>query len=442
MDKVWRIFSSITDRAAVATLLDRRGLLGEDRAEVREAVAAILARVRQEGDAALLEYTRRFDRVDLAAPRLRVAKEEILAGVGETPAELREAIKRAAENIRRFHEAQIRRDIMVANPDGSLLALRFLPLARVGVYAPGGAGGFTPLISSVLMNIIPAQVAGVKEIAVCSPPRPDGTLAPALLTALAHLGIEKVYRVGGAQAVAAMAYGTATIPSVEKIVGPGNRYVTEAKRQVFGRVGIDLLAGPSEVAVVADETANPRLVAADLLAQAEHDPEAGAVLLTPSPTLAAAVGAAVEDFLAALPRAEVARTSLARHGGAVVTRDLEEALDLAETLAPEHLELMVADPWAWAAKVRRAGAVFLGAYSPEALGDYVAGTNHVLPTNGTARFASGLGVDDFLRRMSMVAYSAAGFQQDAPAAVELAAAEGLTAHALSLQERLAGREGR
>ncbi|NLG85488.1 MAG: histidinol dehydrogenase, partial [Firmicutes bacterium] len=336
MEKVWRIFSSITERAEVAMLLDRRWLLGEERAEVREAVAAILTRVRREGDPALLEYTRKFDRVDLPTARLRVAKEEILAGIENTPVELREAIARAAGNIRRFHETQLRRDIMVAHPDGSLLFLRFLPLQRVGVYVPGGAGGLTPLISSVLMNIIPAQVAGVEEIAVCSPPRPDGSLAPGLLAALAHLGIEEVYRVGGAQAVAAMAYGTESIRPVEKIVGPGNRYVTEAKRQVFGLVGIDLLA------------------------QAEHDPEAGAILFTPFRSLAEAVGRAMEDFLATLPRAEVARTSLARYGGAVVTRDLEEALELVEKLAPEHLELMVADPWALAARVRHAGAVFLG----------------------------------------------------------------------------------
>jgi len=267
-------------------------------------------------------------------------------------------------------------------------------------------------------------------------------LAPALLAALAHLGIEEVYRVGGAQAVAAMAYGTETVRPVDKIVGPGNRYVTEAKRQVFGRVGIDLLAGPSEVAVIADETADPRLVAVDLLAQAEHDPEAGAILFTPSRALAEAVGREIDALLPALPRAGVAGKSLAGHGGAVVTRDLEEGLALAETLAPEHLELMVADPFDLAGKVKRAGAVFLGTFSPEALGDYAAGTNHVLPTNGTARFASGLGVDDFLRRMSIVVCSPEGFAADAPAAVRLAEAEGLAAHAFSLEERLSRGEGR
>jgi len=432
----WRILTTISDTAAIAALLDRRELLAGAQGEVRASVLAIIERVRVEGDAALAAYARSLDGTSVDQAGLRLTEEEIAAGAAGASPDLWRALGRAAENIRRFHEAQRRPDLMLMDETGSLLGMRHVPLARVGIYVPGGVGGTTPLISSILMTVIPAQVAGVGSLAVCSPPRVDGSLAPGLLAALSMLGVAEVYRVGGAQAIAAMAYGTETIAPVVKIFGPGNRYVTEAKRQLYGRVGLDLLAGPSEVAVIADATATPRQVAIDLLAQAEHDAAAGAFLFTPVRALAEAVGGELQAALAQLPRAEVARASLAAHGGAIVTRDLAEALALAETLAPEHLELLVADPLALAGRVRNAGAVFLGPYSPEALGDYVAGTNHVLPTNGTAMFASGLGVDDFVRRMSLVSYSREGFSAEAPFAVRIAQEEGLAAHALSLMRRL------
>ncbi|MGE5551117.1 MAG: histidinol dehydrogenase [Bacteroidota bacterium] len=435
----WRILTTGTDDAAIAALLDRRRLLpGDAGDQLSGQVRAVIDRVRADGDAALVAFTRDFDRVALARERLRVPAAEIRAGTAQAEPALREAIGRAADNIRRFHERQRRQDLLQMDPDGGFLAYRYLPMARIGAYVPGGAAGATPLISSVLMNVIPAQIAGVSSIAVCSPPRSDGSLAPGLLCALDCLGVDEVYRIGGAQAIAALAYGTESIAPVDKVVGPGNKYVTEAKRQVFGRVGLDMLAGPSEVAIIADETADPRCVAADLLAQAEHDTCAGAILLTPGRALAAAVTREIDAALAGLSRASTARASLATHGGAVITRDLEEALMLSEQLAPEHLELIVAEPLALAARVRKAGAVFIGPYSPEALGDYVAGTNHVLPTNGTARFTSGLGVDDFLRRLSLVSYSRRGFAADGPFAVRLAEEEGLTAHALSLLRRLEG----
>ena len=432
----WPILSSNTDWPAIERLLDRGRLLAGDRAELQSAVSALIGQVRSVGDAALSELTRRFDGAEVAPGRLRLTAEEIAAGAAQAGSELLAAIARATGNIRRFHEGQRRQDLLQAREDGSLLGYRFVPLRRVGVYVPGGAGGLTPLISTVLMNVIPAQVAEVSSIAICTPPRTDGSVAPGLLAALDHLGISEVYRVGGAQAVAAMAYGTGSIERVDKIVGPGNRYVTEAKRQVFGRVGLDLLAGPSEIAIIADESPDPRFVAADLLAQAEHDPEAGAFLLTPVRSLAEAVQREMAAALPGLPRASIAQSSLAKYGGAILTPDLAAAVTLVERLAPEHLEILTADPLTLAAQVRNVGAVFLGPYSPEAIGDYVAGTNHVLPTNGTARFASGLGVDDFLRRISLVHYSRRGFLADAPFGVTLAEAEGLDAHALSLTRRL------
>ena len=430
-----RILSTGIDGPAIMTLLDRKGLLSGEGDKVRDAVSAIIKRVRDEGDSALFDYTRTLDGAEIGLHGLRLTGGEITAGADATDPVLRRAIDTAARNIRRFHEHQCPRDLLQLDESGSLLGLRFVPVARVGVYVPGGTGGATPLISSALMGIIPAQVAGVPSIVVCSPPRADGSLIPGLLYALALLGVDEVYRIGGAQAVAALAYGTGSIVPVDKIVGPGSQYVTEAKRQVYGLVGIDLLAGPSEVAVIADEAADPRYIAADLVAQAEHGPGCGAFLLTPSLPLAEAVGREIENDLAKLTRGQVILENLSRYGGAVITRDLDEALALSEQLAPEHLELLVAEPLALAGRVRNAGAVFLGPYSPEALGDYVAGTNHVLPTNGTARFGSGLGVDDFLRRISLVSYTRQGFAADAPHGIRMAEAEGLTAHALSLAVR-------
>jgi len=399
---------------------------------VAEAVAAILAAVRADGDAAVVRFTARFDRVELTPDRFAIGADEIAAAAAAVPADLLAAIDLAARRIEAFHRAQMPADLAIRDGAGVHLGLRWGPLDAVGIYVPGGKAAYP---SSVLMNAVPARVAGVARIAMCVP-APDGVLNPAVLAAAQRAGVAEIYRVGGAQAVAALAYGTATIAPVDRIVGPGNAYVAEAKRQVFGHVGIDSIAGPSEVLVIADSTARPDWVAIDLLAQAEHDESAQAVLVTPDPALADAVAAAVERALATLPRAAVARASWRAHGAVIVVRDLAEAADLANRLAPEHLELAVADPAPLFARIRHAGAVFLGHHAPEAVGDYVAGPNHVLPTGRTARFASGLSVFDFLKRTTWVAADASALAAIGPAAVRLAEAEGLGAHALSVAMRM------
>jgi histidinol dehydrogenase len=399
---------------------------------VAEAVAAILAAVRADGDAAVVRFTARFDRVELTPDRFAIGADEIAAAAAAVPADLLAAIDLAARRIEAFHRAQMPADLAIRDGAGVHLGLRWGPLDAVGIYVPGGKAAYP---SSVLMNAVPARVAGVARIAMCVP-APDGVLNPAVLAAAQRAGVAEIYRVGGAQAVAALAYGTATIAPVDRIVGPGNAYVAEAKRQVFGHVGIDSIAGPSEVLVIADATARPDWVAIDLLAQAEHDESAQAVLVTPDPALADAVAAAVERALATLPRAAVARASWRAHGAVIVVRDLAEAADLANRLAPEHLELAVADPAPLFARIRHAGAVFLGHHAPEAVGDYVAGPNHVLPTGRTARFASGLSVFDFLKRTTWVAADASALAAIGPAAVRLAEAEGLGAHALSVAMRM------
>lgn len=348
------------------------------------------------------------------------------------PAELHAALDLAARRIEAFHRAQMPADLATRDAAGAHLGLRWGPLDAVGIYVPGGKAAYP---SSVLMNAIPARVAGVRRIAMCVP-APEGVLNPAVLAAARRAGVTEIYRIGGAQAVAALAYGTATIAPVDRIVGPGNAYVAEAKRQVFGHVGIDSIAGPSEVLVIADATARPDWVAIDLLAQAEHDEAAQAVLVTPEAGLAEAVVAAVDRLLPTLPRAEVAGASWRAHGAVILVRDLDEAAEVANRLAPEHLELAVAEPAPLFARIRHAGAAFLGHHAPEALGDYVAGPNHVLPTSRTARFASGLSVFDFLKRTTWLAADAAALAAIGPAAVRLAEAEGLAAHALSVSMRL------
>lgn len=409
----------------------RRSL--EFTAEEEEAVREIIAEVRRNGDAALLHYTSRFDGVQLQASELSVSEEELRRAEREVSPRFKEALTLARERILDFHRRQVRQSLLVPEGDGSFLGLLYLPLRRVGVYVPGGRA---PYPSSVLMNVLPAVVAGVQEIVLVTPPRRDKSVDPHILVAARMAGVQKIYRVGGAQAVAALAYGTATIPRVDKIVGPGNVYVTLAKRLVFGQVGIDLLAGPSEVAVVADETADPTLVAADLLSQAEHDPEAASLLFTPSEQLARQVAKELEKQLEDLPRREVAVAALARHGFCLVVRSLAEALEWVNELAPEHLELMVSDPWRWLGRVQRAGAVFLGHSTPEPVGDYLAGSNHVLPTHGTARFSSGLGVEDFCRRLSVVQWTPERLQELGWAIEELAAVEGFQAHAQAVRLRL------
>jgi histidinol dehydrogenase len=404
----------------------------ETTASVDQPVAAIVAAVRARGDAALLEYTARFDRLTLTAAHLRVTSDEIDAAVAAIPAELAAALDLAATRIEAFHRAQLPADLRYTDAAGLTLGMRWSPLDAVGLYVPGGKAAYP---SSVLMNAVPARVAGVSRVAMCVP-TPDGALNPLVLAAARRAGVAEIYRVGGAQAVAALAYGTATIAPVDRIVGPGNAYVAEAKRQVFGHVGIDSIAGPSEVVVLADAANDPRRVALDLLAQAEHDEAAQAILITDDAGFADAVAEAVAAELPTLPRAAIARASWQAHGAIILVRDWEEAAGLVNRLAPEHLELMLPDPEPVFARVRHAGAVFLGGWCPEAVGDYVAGPNHVLPTGRTARFASGLSVFDFLKRTTFVAGDAAALGRVGPAAVALAEAEGLQAHARSIGVRL------
>ncbi len=399
---------------------------------VDAAVAAIIAAIRARGDEALLDYTARFDRMTLTADRLAVPTAEIDAAVATVPADLIAAVDLAATRIEAFHRAQLPADLRMTDADGLTLGMRWLPLDAVGIYVPGGKAAYP---STVLMNAIPARAAGVGRIAMCVP-TPDGVLNPLVLAAARRAGVTEIYRVGGAQAVAALAYGTATIPPVDRIVGPGNAYVAEAKRQVFGHVGIDSIAGPSEVVILADAANDPRRVAVDLLAQAEHDESAQSILITDSAVFADAVTAAVAAEIPTLPRAAIAGASWERNGAVILVRDWPEAVTLVNRLAPEHLQLMLADPDPVFAAVRHAGAIFIGGFCPEAVGDYIAGPNHVLPTGRTARFASGLSVFDFLKRTTWVSADQASLGRIGPAAVALAEAEGLQAHARSIALRL------
>jgi histidinol dehydrogenase len=415
----------------VARMLDRPPAAVE--ADIHRRVEEIVATVRDKGDAALLEFTERFDRVALTAGELAVTAEEMGAAEGMVGAATMRALRYAADRIERFHRESAPRSWRMTDALGSRLGQEVRPLDRVAVYVPGGRAAYP---STVLMTVIPARVAGVKEIVLVSPPSPDKSVNPAVLAAARVAGVTEAYRVGGAQAVAALAYGTETIRRVNKIVGPGNIYVALAKSRVFGDVGIDMIAGPSEVMVIADASADPEWVAADLLAQAEHDPMARAVLLTPSRALVDAVAAAVERQLANLPRREIAGAALRAHGALVLTRSLEEAVEITNLLAPEHLELQVGEPDALLAQVRNAGAVFLGRYTPEVVGDYVAGPNHVLPTGGTARFASALGTEDFVKRLSVIQYAPAGLRDAGPHVAELARVEGLDGHGAAAAIRI------
>ena len=400
------------------------------------AVAAIVADVRERGDEAVLEYTARFDRVRAkSVAALELSAAELAAALRELATAEREALELAARRILAFHERQRAESWSLTEPDGTLLGQRVTPLARVGVYVPGGKAAYP---SSVLMNALPAKVAGVPEI-VMVVPTPDGAKNPLVLAAAALAGVTRAFAIGGAQAGAALAYGTATIPAVDKIVGPGNAYVAAAKRRVFGTVGIDLIAGPSEILVIADASANPDWIAMDMFSQAEHDESAQAILLTPDAALLDTVAASMERQLAALPRREVISASLARRGALIKVRDLAEACAIADRIAPEHLELAVAEPEELLDRVRNAGAIFLGHFSSEAIGDYCAGPNHVLPTAGSARFSSPLGVYDFQKRSSVIALSRDGAQRLGPVAMTLAQGEGLSAHARSAELRLPSR---
>ena len=411
----------------------RRGTLEN----VEQRVSAILADVAARGDAALIKYTQTFDGVTLTADSLRVRPAEIAAAYARTPPQALAALELAARRITAYHEPQRPRDERYTDKSGVGLGVRWTPLEAVGLYVPGGTAAYP---SSVLMAALPARVAGVERL-VMVVPAPGGAVDPVVLAAAKISGVDEVYRVGGAQAIAALAFGTATIAPVDKIVGPGNAYVAAAKRSVFGRVGIDLIAGPSEILVVADADNDPDWIAADLLAQAEHDSAAQAVLITDDRQFADRAARAVEELLATLPRAVIARQSWANHGAIIHTSSLDETPALIDRLAPEHLELAVADPEALAGAVRHAGAIFLGRHTPEAIGDYVAGPNHVLPTGRSARFASGLSVLDFVKRTSLVQCDARSLAEIGPAAATLARLEGLATHALSVEIRLKRQDG-
>ena len=403
----------------------------------QEGVRAILDEVRDEGLPALLRWTERLDGARLGPEAVWVSPDELEAARRQVSPALLARIRLAKERIEAFHRAEpVARSWHQVDETGLLLGQQVRPVRRAGLYVPGGRA---PLFSSLLMGAVPARVAGVEEIIVATPPRPDGSIHPAILAAAAEAGVTQILRAGGAQGVGALAYGLpGVLEPVELIVGPGNLFVTLAKREVFGQVGIDGLPGPSEVLVVADDGANPHWVAADLLAQAEHDPQASAVLITPSAPLLEAVEGALRRQLAELPapNGAVAREALQRWGKALLCRDLEEAVTWAGRLAPEHLELAVADPWRWVGMVESAGAIFLGHWSSEPLGDYLAGPDHILPTNGAARFSSGLSVQTFLKRTSLVAYTREALRRDGPPVVQLARAEGLEAHARAVALRL------
>ncbi len=398
-----------------------------------QAAREIVAAVQSEGDTALFAYTERFDRFAVDAGTVRIDPADMAAAFAAIPPAQREALELAAARIRAFHERQRPADLNYTDGDGVGLGLRWTPLDSVGVYVPGGTAAYP---SSVLMNVMPAKVAGVERIAMAVP-TPDNQLNPLVLAAAHVAGVTEAYRIGGAQAVAALAYGTASVPAVDKIVGPGNAYVAAAKRLVFGQVGIDTIAGPSEVLIVAEAGRAPaEWLAADLLAQAEHDTAAQSILISPDSILLDAVEAAVETTLAKLPRGEIASASWRDHGALIHVPDLAAALPLVNAIAAEHLQLVLGNPRAFADRVRHAGAIFLGAYTPEAAGDYVGGPNHVLPTDRSARFSSGLGLFDFLKRTTLLECDAPALAKIGPAAVTLAEAEGLDAHALSVALRL------
>ncbi|RKO66972.1 histidinol dehydrogenase [Desulfofundulus salinus] len=403
------------------------------REEAIARVREIIAGVRDGGDEALCRYTARFDGINLTPEELKVKPEEISEAKKQVKEDFLAALAVAVENITAYHRRQLTNSWMEPDARGLLVGQLVRPLARVGVYVPGGTAAYP---SSVLMNALPARVAGVKEIAMVTPPDREGKINPHTLVAADLAGVTEIYKVGGAQAIAALAYGTQTIRPVDKIVGPGNLYVTLAKQQVFGLVDIDMLAGPSEVLVIADDSADPRHVAADMLSQAEHDPLAQALLLTPDSQLAQAVKEELKRQLNDLPRQEIAAESLASHGAIILTRDIAQAVDLANRFAPEHLELVVREPFSWLGRITTAGAVFLGPHAPEPLGDYLAGPSHVLPTGGTARFYSPLGVDAFLKRISVISCSREAFLEMAPHIIRLARVEGLDAHARAVEVRL------
>ena len=404
-----------------------------------EGLSEILAAVRQRGDAAVLEYTRKFDAPDLALEEMQVSLAEMLEAYELVDEPFLETLALAIERVQTFHEREMEDSWMQTRENGTIVGRLVRPVDAAGLYVPGGQGGSTPLVSSVLMNGIPAGIAGVGRRVMLTPPNREGKISPHLLVAAQEIGITEIFKAGSAWGIAALAYGTESIPAVDVIVGPGNQFVTEAKAQVSGRVRIDMIAGPSEVLIVADRSAKASHVAADMLAQAEHDPMALAMVVTTDSALAQKILVELERQLAGLSRQEIARKSLTDRGVILIADTLEEAIDLANSIAVEHLELMISDPWAQVPKIRHAGAIFLGHHTPEAAGDYLAGPNHVLPTMGTARFSSALGVETFLKKSSIISYSEQALREDADHIRRLATLEGLTAHAASVTERLQGK---
>ncbi len=403
--------------------------------EQNQSVKKIVEHVKQEGDAALLRYTAEHDRVQLQSSQLRVTEEEIQAAYSQVEDSFVTAIRKAADNIRVYHEKQKRTSWFDLQPDGTMLGQIIRPLRRVGVYVPGGKAAYP---SSVLMNVIPAQVAGVPEIVMVTPPATGGKegIDPYILVAAAEAGVKELYRVGGAQAIAALAYGTETIAPVDKICGPGNIYVALAKREVYGAVDIDSMAGPSEIAVLADDSANASYVAADLLSQAEHDEMASAILVTTSMANAEAVASEVSRQVAELPRRSIAQASIDQYGAIIVVDSIEEGIQVINRMAPEHLEVMVEEPMRYLGLIENAGAIFLGPYSSEPVGDYLAGPNHIIPTNGTARYSSPVDVDDFIKKSSLIHYSKEALLANGATIMELARHEGLEGHARAIQIRL------
>ncbi len=414
----------------IKRILNRRTFLKDKRLEKK--VREIIEDVRKKGDRALLRYTKRFDGVSLSSKKLRIGKREIEKAKGSVDRDFIRALKKAYRNIRRYHERQLPQSFKIAPRKGVSLEERFEPLERVGIYVPGGKASY---FSTVLMAGIPAKIAGVREIIMLVPPQKDGKLSPYILVAAALVGINEIYKAGGTQAIAALAYGTETIPRVDKIVGPGNIYVTLAKRLVYGEVDIDMLAGPSEVLILADERANPSFIASDLIAQAEHDRLSWPLLITTSLKLAQKVEREIKKQVKSLARREIINASLENNGALIVTRNLKEAIDLANEIAPEHLEIMTRNPGRVAKKIRNAGAIFLGSYSSEAVGDYIAGPSHILPTSGTARFYSPLGVRDFLKSSHIISYSKEALKREAKEIMELAKREGLEGHAKAIEVR-------
>lgn len=418
------------EKMPVSEILDRKDEMNEETEKIEKIVRDIIDDVRKNGDNALFRYCEKFDKAKLTA--LKVSDDEIKEALREIDDEFLAILEEAKENIEAFHRLQKRSNFIKNDKDGVILGQKIMPVERAGLYVPGGTASYP---SSVLMNAVPAQIAGVTKIVMVTPPSKSGKIAPQILAAAHVAGVHEIYKVGGAQAIAALAYGTETIPKVDKIVGPGNIFVATAKKAVFGTVSIDMVAGPSEILVIADETCNPKYVAADMLSQAEHDKMASSILITNSSSLAKEVQAELEVQIPLLPRAEICRASIDNNGKIIVVNDIKDAIDTANAIAPEHLELCVREPFMYLNAIKNAGSIFLGKNVPEALGDYFAGPNHTLPTMGTARFSSPLGVDDFIKKSSFIYYTEDALKKDKDKIVSFAKREGLDAHAKSISIR-------